>query len=83
MDLAPELKLDTDAMKRFMHDMSADGQTFVTMNDITDAEMMRREDEDGTGRDGDEESGAVRTKTRRTLRIRMKRLMRRLVRKRS
>jgi hypothetical protein len=58
MDLDPELELDVHAMKRFVWGMREDGQRFVTMDDIADVEMMRREDDDdgegGSSADEDE-----------------------------
>jgi hypothetical protein len=55
MDLDPELELDADAMRSFVRGMDSDGQKFVTMDDIADAEMMRKEDDD---EDDDEEGGS-------------------------
>lgn len=57
MDLDSELELDVDAMKSFVRGMGQDGQKFVTMDDIADGEMMRREDEDGDEDEDEDEDG--------------------------
>ncbi|EJF65216.1 hypothetical protein DICSQDRAFT_98859 [Dichomitus squalens LYAD-421 SS1] len=38
--------IDLDAMKRFVHGMSAQGSAHVTMDDVADIERMKREDEE-------------------------------------
>lgn len=39
-------EIDLQAMKRFVHSLSAEGSKHVTMDDIADTERMRKEDED-------------------------------------
>jgi hypothetical protein len=57
MDLDPELELDGDAMRNFVRGMGADGQNFVTMDDIAYGEMMRREDEEDDEDGSSDEEG--------------------------
>ncbi|KAJ7671180.1 hypothetical protein B0H17DRAFT_194764 [Mycena rosella] len=65
-----DVELDVEAMRRFAGGMSAEGGRFVTMDDIHDAERIRREDEDAAGggvgssdeedeTSGDEEADAI------------------------
>lgn len=60
MELDPDLEIDLEAMKGFVHGMSAQGGRHVTMDDIADEERMRREDEEdrigGSSDENDDES---------------------------
>ncbi|KAG2120267.1 107-domain-containing protein [Suillus clintonianus] len=46
MDLDPDLEPSLEAMKGFVHSMSAEGSRYRTMDDIEDEQRMRIEDEE-------------------------------------
>ncbi|KAI0358703.1 hypothetical protein OH77DRAFT_1421143 [Trametes cingulata] len=45
-DMEIDENVSLEAMKRFVHSMSAEGSQHVTMDDVADMERMRREDEE-------------------------------------